>query len=50
MMYKVIVAGTVVGSYENKAEAEKRLFEIRHSFLATIHPTDTIFIKEEVKA
>lgn len=44
--YNVIVAGTVIGTYNSKEEAEKRLNEARHSFLAMVHPKDCFYIKE----
>ena len=46
MMYNVVVAGTIVGTYNTKEEAEKRLFEVQHSFLAMVHPKDCMYIKE----
>ena len=49
MKYEVIVGGTVVGTYENKVDAEKKLYEAQHSFLAMIHPVDCFYVKE-VKA
>ena len=45
-MFKVIVAGTVIGTYNNKADAEKRLNEARNSFLALVHPKDVFRIEE----
>ena len=45
--YEVFVAGTVIGTYDNKEDAEKRLFEAKHSFLAMVHPTDAFWIKEK---
>ena len=47
MTYKVMVGGVEIGRYSNKADAEKRLFEAQHSFLALVHPYDTFFIKVE---
>ena len=49
MKYEVIVAGTVVATYDNKADAENRLYEVQHSFLAIVHPKGTMFIKEVEK-
>lgn len=49
MKYEVIVGGTVIGTYESKVDAEKRLYEAQHSFLAIVHPVDCFYIKE-VKA
>ena len=46
MRYEVVVAGTVVGTYTNKVEAENRLYEIQHSFLAMVHPRNCMFIRE----
>lgn len=46
-MFKVIVAGTVVGTYNTRKEAEARLNEVRNSYLAMVHPTDTMFISED---
>ena len=46
MKYEVIIAGTVVATYTNRADAEQRLYEIKHSFYALVHPVDCMFIKE----
>lgn len=46
MKYEVVVGGTVVGRYGTKAEAEQRLYEVRHSYLAMVHPQDCMFIRE----
>ena len=43
--YEVVVAGTVIATYNTKEEANDRLNEVRHSFLAMVHPSDCIFIK-----
>ena len=48
--YEVKVAGTTIGTYTNREEAEKRLDDARHSFLAMVHPQDCFFIKEVEKA
>lgn len=45
--YEVIVAGTVIGVYANKADAEARLAEAKNSFLALVHPVDVFFIREK---
>lgn len=45
--YKVIVSGVVIGSYNTREEAEKRLNEARHSFLAMVHPRDCFYIRVE---
>jgi hypothetical protein len=47
MKYTVMVAGTKEGTYKTREEAEKRLNEVKNSFLAMVHPKDTMFIKEE---
>ena len=47
MKYEVVVAGTIIGTYENKADAEKRLTEAKNSFLAIVHPVDVFFIREK---
>lgn len=44
--YNVMVAGTVVGTYKTREEAEERLDQVRHSYLAMVHPRDVMFIKE----
>ena len=44
--YIVIVAGTEIGRYEKKEDAEKRLCEAKHSFLAMVHPSDVFRIVE----
>lgn len=46
MKYEVIVAGTVIGIYNTYKEAEERLNEARHSFLAMVHPKDCFYVKE----
>ena len=45
--YEVVVAGTVIGTYENKIDAETRLAEAKNSFLAIVHPIDVFFIREK---
>lgn len=45
-MFKVIVAGTVIGTYNNRADAERHLEEAKHSFLALVHPQDVFRIEE----
>lgn len=47
MSYVVMVGGMEQGKYNTKAEAEKRLAEVQNSFLAMVHPKDTMFIKEK---
>ena len=47
MKYEVVVAGTIIGAYENKADAEARLAEAKNSFLAIVHPVDVFFIREK---
>ena len=46
MMYEVMVSGSVAGRYEDRASAEARLEEVRHSYLALVHPVDCMFIRE----
>lgn len=46
MMYEVVVAGSVIGRYNSKEEAENRLEEAKNSFLALVHPVDVFYIKE----
>jgi hypothetical protein len=46
MKYQVIVAGTVLGTYATKEEAEAHLELAKNSFLAFVHPADTFFIKK----
>ena len=46
MRYEVLVAGTVFGVYATREEAEKVLDEVRHSFLAMVHPRDVFRIRE----
>ncbi len=43
--YLVKVGGTVLATYNTREEAEKRLFEVKNSFLALVHPIDCMFIK-----
>ena len=45
--FEVYVAGSLIGTYETREEAEARLFEARHSFLAMVHPQDVFYIKEK---
>ena len=45
-MFRVIVAGTVIATYTTREEAERRLDEVRHSFLAMVHPYDVFRIEE----
>jgi hypothetical protein len=45
--YEVVVAGTVQARYSNREEAEQRLYELKHSFLALVHPVDCFFIREK---
>ena len=45
-MFQVIVSGTVIGEYATREGAEVRLEEVKHSFLALVHPRDTMYIKE----
>ena len=43
--YEVIIGGTVINVYETKEEAEKRLYEVKNSFYALVHPIDCMFIR-----
>lgn len=45
--YEVVVAGIVIGCYENEVEAKTRLKEAKNSFLAIVHPIDVFFIREK---
>ena len=45
-MFKVIVAGTVIGTYNTRAEAEARLAEAKKSYLALVHPSECFRIAE----
>lgn len=45
-MFKVIVAGTVIGTYSTKEEAEARLVEAKQSYLALVHPAECFYIKK----
>lgn len=47
MKFEVIVAGTSIGTYESRKEAEQRLLEARNSFLGMVHPKDVFYIKEK---
>lgn len=50
MKYAVMVGGMVDSKFDTKEKAEARLEEVRHSFMALVHPKDTMFIKEiEIK-
>ena len=44
--YNVVVAGTILGTYTDRIEAEQRLDEAKHSFLSIVHPQDCFYIKE----
>lgn len=46
MKYAVMVGGVVANKFATLAEAEAYLDEVRHSFLAMVHPRDTMFIRE----
>lgn len=45
-MYAVMVGGMMDSKYDTIEAAEARLEEVRHSFLALVHPQDTMFIKK----
>ena len=45
--YELVIGGTVVMVYDSKEEAEKGLYDARHSFLAMVHPKDCMYIKEK---
>jgi len=47
MKYEVVIAGTVVNTYDKKEDAEKRLHEIKNSFYALVHPIDCMYIREK---
>ena len=47
--YEVIIAGTVNATYNTTEEAEKRLYEIKNSFYALVHPVDCMFVREVEK-
>ena len=44
--FEAVVAGTVLGTYNTKAEAEARITEARASFLAMVHPRDAFYVRE----
>ena len=46
MMYVAIVAGTEIGRYNTREEAEARIKEAKNSFLALVHPADVFYVKE----
>jgi hypothetical protein len=46
MMYEVVVAGSVIGRYNSREEAEIRLEEAKNSFFALVHPVDVFYIRE----
>lgn len=43
--FEAIVAGTVIGTYNTREEAEKRIQEAKHSFLAMVHPIDCFYVR-----
>ena len=45
-MFRVIVAGTVIGTYNTREEAEARLAEAKQSYLALVHPSECFRIAE----
>ena len=45
--YEVVVAGTTIGTYNTRKEAESRLAEAKNSFLAMVHPKNVFFIREK---
>lgn len=45
--YVVMVAGSIIGEYEKKEDAEKRLYQAKNSFLAMVHPSDVFYIAEK---
>ena len=47
MRFEVIVAGTSIGTFDNREDAEKRLDEAKNSFLRMVHPVDVFYIKEK---
>lgn len=47
--YEVVVAGTTIGKYKTREEAEQALALARRSFLAMVHAQDTFYIKEVEK-
>jgi hypothetical protein len=50
MRYAVMVGGVIANKFDTIEEAKAYLEEIRNSFLAMVHPQDTMFIKEiEIK-
>ena len=46
MKYEVIVAGKVVATYDNADDAYARLRELRHSYLAIVHPFDAMYVRK----
>lgn len=46
--FEVVIAGTVINTYETREEAEDRLFEVKNSFLALVHPIDCFYIREVI--
>ena len=46
-MFEVFVAGSSLGVFNNRADAEKRLDEAKNSFLRMVHPVDVFYIKEK---
>jgi len=44
--FEVYVAGSLNGSFSTREEAEKRLNELKNSFLAMVHPKECFYIKE----
>ena len=46
MKYEVIVSGVVLATVNTEAEAEARLYEARHSFLAMVHPQECFYIRK----
>ena len=47
--YRVMVGGNVKSVHATREEAENQLHLWRNSWLAMVHPIDTMFVKEVIK-
>ena len=47
--YEVVVAGTVIATFDYKQNAEKELERVKHSIYAMVHPIDCMYIRKKVE-
>lgn len=44
--YEIVVSGSVLQCFSNKADAEAALEKVKHSIFALVHPVDCIKLRE----